>query len=42
MNAEDPGRLADELEQRADRLQQHSREVQGRIDDVRQAEIRLT
>ena len=36
MTPEDPGRLADELEQQADKLEQQSREVQGHIDDTRQ------
>jgi hypothetical protein len=36
MAPEDPGRLADELEQQADRLARHGQEVQGRIDDTRQ------
>jgi hypothetical protein len=36
MPPEDPGHLAEEFEQEADRLEQHGQEVQGRIEDTRQ------
>lgn len=36
MTPEDPGRLADELEHEADRLERQGREVQGHIDQTRQ------
>ena len=36
MTPEDPGRLADELDRQADKLEQQSREVQAHIDDTRQ------
>jgi hypothetical protein len=36
MTENDPGKLADELEQKADRLDQQSSELEERTDDVRQ------
>lgn len=36
MSEQDPGKLADELEQQADRLEAHGDEVGARIEEARQ------